>query len=381
MDFAGTLKKSKKIRLYPSREQKSLFKKWFGVQRLVYNLTVEFLNNLNGDPRPHWMAVAKIILADLPMFCKEVPYQIKKIAVKEACLSMTSGKIKVKKTGKPFKLKFKSRKDNTQSCYIPKSAISGYGIYYTIAGKINYSENLPKDICDSRLVSHNGRFFLTVPYLTNQTLSENQGCRVCSIDPGVRSFLTFYSDFSFGHIGNMDFGKIQRLCEHLDKLISKASKTCAKKRYRIKKAINRMRWRIKDLVKELHCKAARFLIDNFDIILLPTFETQNMSRRSTRKIRKKSVRAMLTWAHFQFKNRLKNMAFENSKIVLDVSEAYTSKTNSFTGEVKNIGGTKKIKVKKNKWIDRDILGARNILIKFLSENPIALGDQPLANVN
>lgn len=40
-----------------------------------------------------------------------------------------------------------------------------------------------------------------------------------------------------------------------------------------------------------------------------------------------------------------------------------------------------MQVKKNKWIDRDILGARNILIKFLSENPIALGDQPLANVN
>ena len=372
IDSEAILKKSKKIRIYATSKQKSIFKKWFGVQRLVYNLTIDFLNNIDGA-RPYWMIVAKIILAELPIFCKEVPYQIKKIAIKEDCQAISAGKIKANKTGIGFKLKFKSRKKPVQSCYISKSAISINGIYPTLTGMINYTENLPDDICDSRLLYHNGRYYLAVPYKTNQTLSENQG-RVCSIDPGVRSFLTFYSDFSFGHIGQSDFSRIQRLCEYLDALISKSVKSISRKRKYIKQAIYRMRWKIKDLVKELHCKTARFLIDNFDIFLLPTFETQQMTNRVIRKIRRKSVRSMLTFAHFKFKNRLKNMAFENGKTIIDVSEAYTSKTNSFNGEMKNIGGAKKIRISKNKWVDRDYNGARGILVKFLSENPIALGD-------
>ncbi len=56
-------------------------------------------------------------------------------------------------------------------------------------------------------------------------------------------------------------------------------------------------------------------------------------------------------------------------MVIDVDESYTSKINSWTGEIKwNLGGAKRIKVN-GSWVDRDINGARGILIKWLSENP------------
>ena len=61
----------------------------------------------------------------------------------------------------------------------------------------------------------------------------------------------------------------------------------------MRKAADQMRWKIRDLRTELHAKSARFLVDNFDIILIPTFETSQMAKRESRKLRSKIVRAML----------------------------------------------------------------------------------------
>ena len=65
------------------------------------------------------------------------------------------------------------------------------------------------------------------------------------------------------------------------------------------RAASRMRVRIGNLTDELHHQAARWLVDNFDVILLPTFETSDMARRGARKLRSKSVRSLLTYAHYQ----------------------------------------------------------------------------------
>jgi len=65
---------------------------------------------------------------------------------------------------------------------------------------------------------------------------------------------------------------------------------------------------------------------------------------------------------------LKDKAFEYEKIVRDVSEEYTSKTNPLTGEIKNIGGAKRIKIE-DKWVNRDVIGAFNILLKALVDTP------------
>ena len=55
-----------------------------------------------------------------------------------------------------------------------------------------------------------------------------------------------------------------------------------------------MRQRITNLVDELHWQLARWLTSNYRIILLPTFETQDLTQRAGRKIRSKTARMMLT---------------------------------------------------------------------------------------
>ncbi|WP_229424097.1 zinc ribbon domain-containing protein [Moorena producens] len=188
--------------------------------------------------------------------------------------------------------------------------------------------------------------------------------------PGVRTFLTFFSETSVGKIGHGDFSQIQRLCQHLDNLLSKISKAKRGQKRRMRKAARRMIIRIQNLIDELHHKAARFLVDNFDVILLPTFETSQMSKKGNRKLRSKTVRNMLNFAHYRFKEFLKHKAFLTGKTVVDVCEAYTSKTVSWTGEMVNIGGSKIIKSKVDgRAMDRDINGARGIFLRALGDTP------------
>jgi putative transposase len=376
MDLGNTPRKSRKIYLRLTPQQKILIKQWFGVSRFVYNTTIKLLQD--GKIKANWKAIKGEILNNLPDWCKEVPYQIKSIAIKDACKAVSNAKKKYKNGGGISKCRFRSRKDSVQSCYIPKTAVKKEGIYHTILGKIHYKEVLPSDFGDCRLVFAYGDYYLTVPVRkacpldieSSQRKAENQG-RVVALDPGIRTFLTFYSPNSFGWLGDAANIRIQKLCFKLDALISKMSKAKSHQKKRLKLAASRIRGKIKNLVSELHKKTAHFLVTNFDVIFLPTFETSQMSKKAKRRIKSKSVRQMLTLSHYQFKQFLKHKAFEHNKVVLDVNEAYTSKTVSWTGEiVKNLGGSKTIKSPSTgQAMDRDLNGARGIFLRALVDTP------------
>ncbi|WP_322112035.1 zinc ribbon domain-containing protein [Aerosakkonema funiforme] len=68
---------------------------------------------------------------------------------------------------------------------------------------------------------------------------------------------------------------------------------------------------------------------------------------------------------------MKHKAFEYSKVVLDVNEAYTSKTVSWTGEIiEKLGGAKFIKSQiDNRVMNRDLNGARGIFLRALVDTP------------
>jgi putative transposase len=313
------------------------------------------------------MAIKKETLPNMPNWVKEVPYQIKAIAIKDACAAVQQCKKLYQETKAFHAAKYRSRHDIKQTIFIPKSAMSENGVYHTLLGKLKSYESFPRPKGDCRLTVENGRWFINVPAATDDR-AENQG-RIVAVDPGVRSFVTFFSPESCGKLGVGDFSRIQRLCSHLDKLISRMSKAPRKQRYKMKKAAKRMRWKIKDLIDELHHKAALFLVNNFDVILIPKFETSEMSKRVNRKIQVKSVRSMLTFAHFRFQEFLKFKAYERGKKVIHVNEAYTSKTCSWNGAVKEIGSAKYIKDGKI-VVDRDYNGARGIFLRALRDSAI-----------
>jgi putative transposase len=340
------------------------------VSRYVYNATIAFLRDYEGDTKPSWMDIKKMFTRLLPDWTKDTPFQIKGIAIKDAHNAFWKTCKANKGSGKPATFRFRSRKDPVQSCFIPKTAISNKGIYPQASGKgLAYSEPLPESCLDSRLVWKAGKFYLAVPARYRVPYGENQALGVVAIDPGVRTFAAFYSVDSCGFIGSGDFSRIQRMAHYLDDLMSRASKAGKQKKKRMLLAGLRMRQKVQNLIDELHHKAALFLVCNFDCILLPTFEASQMVSRAGRKIRSKTVRNMLTFAHYRFKAFLKNKAFEHGKTVVDVCEAYTSKTHPETGEIKPIGSAKRIRLTSGEWVNRDIVGARNILLRALVDTP------------
>jgi putative transposase len=156
----------------------------------------------------------------------------------------------------------------------------------------------------------------------------------------------------------------QRLYLGLDSLYSKMAVEPSKKR-KFKLAAERQRWKIFDLIDDLHKKTAHFLVTRFSEIVIPTFETSQM----VTKLRSKTARSMLTFAHYRFKQFLLAKAEEYSCKVRIVSEAYTSKTCSYCGRIQNIGSKKVFKCSCGVNADRDLQGARGIYLRALGALP------------
>ncbi len=221
----------------------------------------------------------------LPNWTKDTPFQVKGMAIKDTHNAFWKTCKANKGSGKPATFRFRSRKDPAQSCYILKTAISENGIYPQISGKgLGYAEFLPESCLDSRLILKAGKFYLAIPSKHRVPYGENQAHGVTqsivAIDPGVRTFATFYSTESCGFLGEADFSRIQRMAHYLDDLMSRATKAGKQKKKRMMLAGLRMRQKVQNLIDELHHKTALFLVKNFDFILLPTFETSQMVGRS-----------------------------------------------------------------------------------------------------
>ena len=138
----------------------------------------------------------------------------------------------------------------------------------------------------------------------------------------------------------------------------------------MRKAQARLRQRIINLVDELHWQTARWLTGTYKVILIPAFETQDMTRRAGRKIRSKTARMMLSFRHYEFRQRLLWKAWQRGALVIEVNEAYTSKTRSWDGVVNdNLGGNTIVRDHDGFGMDRDVNGARGIFLRALGDSP------------
>lgn len=372
-ELSVTQIKTRKIRIYPTKEQRILLRRWFGVQRLVYNQAIQHYNDKEFDVR-HWMKLYAIVFSELDMdYVKEVPYDIRLIAVKDAYTAWKTNCKKAKNSGKPFSLRFKSRKDKVQSCYIKKTSISALGIYHTKSGRMKFSETdwfANSEISDCRLIYDHGRWFISIPRkITMQQTSETQGGAV-AVDPGIRNFGTYFStDGRFGWVGQRAFERILKLNLRIDKMRSIIAKTEDKLyKFRLRRAIDRLYHKIQDLVDELHWKFMNFLTKEFSVVIFPPFNVSDMVKKSGRKIRKVVVRSMMALKFYEFKERLKNKCKERHVLFIEQNEAWTSKTNSFNGEVMTNLGGREFFTYQGLRINRDINGSRNILLRAMRDS-------------
>jgi IS605 OrfB family transposase len=259
-----------------------------------------------------------------------------------------------------------------------------------------------------------GRFFLHVPIETplpdTKPLPERE---MGSIDPGSRTPFTAWGPTGHGSFGDDGFKKtILPLCEQLDVLVGRRDRAKTKwqtgqwtngapnhglafvggdfamistsgqwlgglKSYtrvlsRLERRIAVLRDRIKNLVDDLHKRVARSLLEKFDTVLVPVFETQKMVEHINeetgrrRIVNSKVARSLMTWAHYRFRSFLKHKALLLGKEVIIVTEEYTTKGCSRCGLITDIGGSKTFTCQHCGLVaPRDAKSARDIFAKHI----------------
>ena len=408
--------KSHKIKIYFNSIQKKNIKRIFGVYRYFYNRTIQYINNFDKKNNKTFYLVdygkdeSKIII-DLKdqknkltfitirnLIKKNYPEWINKInfpshlvdmGIKEAIRSYNGCMIKFNKYKIPFTLKYKTKKDKIQTLNIEKTMIQikTNSLFYNLKDidskqfifrnlKTSCNFNKYSNICDSSITwnQKTNEYFLNINFEDIKLPSSNilLNNKICSIDPGLKNFLTIYSDNSIDKIGIGIKDTLQKICKDIDIIISKQYKKKEgkykynhQKRRNLKKVLHRKIKYLDNLKEELHNKSVKYLCDNYGKIIIPPFETQKMV--SNIKLDSKTSRNLMCISYYKFLSKLKSRCIEYDIELVIRPEYYTSKTCTRCGNIKHDLKNANTYICKNcdLKIDRDINGARNILLRNL----------------
>jgi putative transposase len=187
----------------------------------------------------------------------------------------------------------------------------------------------------------------------SQVKFSSKGTRIISLDPGVRKFLVGYDPQGNSiFIGEGASVELTNLLYTIDKTDDKQYQFLLWKK-------------VKNLVEELHWKTISFLIENYDVILLPDFRVSRMIK--SRKLARITKRLMCMFSFHSFKTKLKYKCKTYGKTLIIVDESYTSCTCGVCGMINKTGGKEVFRCSSCELeIDRDVTGSRNILIKNIS---------------
>lgn len=358
----------------------------FGTHRAIYNKIVDSskddcyklsLKELNAKYRP--ISQKHSLTNYLPDYHLDVPEEVMDSTYRDFTKALKSSrelykvlKDKGDKTSFP-RLSFKSRKDNTTSIEIrSRSCKSTDGVLkffqrYFGFGKtegIKIKESIPDLNYSVRLLrTREGRYYLCIP--RNKEFKQTNSVRTCAIDPGVRSFITVYDPHGLTLSVDDTKDYIFKRCLLIDRLKSKLSEDQTKRcRHRLRKTIYRMYQRVKSMISDMHQKLSKWLSDNYSEVLLPSFNTSDMTSKQKR-ISSKTSRAMLTWSHYKFKKLLEYKMERSGGRVIECQEHYTTKTCSQCGIINHNITRQKVFTCPHCQLetDRDVNAARNIYLK------------------
>jgi putative transposase len=371
--------KCRKVRLWFTREEQVKLRQWFGTARFMYNKALVAYQNKEVKMTLDSLKSAfgsGITLAQnkSERWILDVPSKIRTGALRDLLKAYESNMEK----GEKFQLRFRSRKDGDQSIALERETIRDGILFPRYLDKAmplskRCSEELPADLGkrDCRLVRDRlGRYTLCIPVPTeSHTPLERK--QVVSIDPGVRAFHTFYSPDGevCGQIG-IGQARLKQYTDRIDKIRSRRA-LLPKEHPKIRKlarAEQRRQERVKNLVKELHHKTALYYVRNYECVLLPSFDVsrmvENQDPTKSRTIGKRTVRSMLDWRHYQFKQHLLHKAKEYNCQVVVTGEAYTTRTCGCCGYIKSdVGSSEVFSCNKCRWrCGRDYNAARNVLL-------------------
>ena len=364
---------TRQIRLYPTMEQRSILKQWFGVARKVYNSTLKICQarpKLNKSLDNLRFRIEKKLYHK--NYINRVPYHIKDNAISDYIKADDNARLKYRTTKKRSQMRFRSKKQSSQSIQ-PKNESTKpilnsnnrprlLQLYQRYLSPIKTKEDIP-DFSSCRIVMKYGREFYLSAEVKYGLPQKNQVVdldRTVAIDPNTKNMLAFYSTSTAGVFGeninqllDSKNSKISRL-QHFE---SKVSNKRTKKMLR-RKIIRQFNKR-EGIRDEIHWKLANALLKNYDTVIIPEFQEQ----KKCKTLRKSTNRQMFGISHSLFRDRLTHKADIQGKRVIIMTEEYTSKTCSQCGHY-NIPTDRCYYCFSCKLsIHRDINAAKNIMMK------------------
>lgn len=339
-----------KINIYPTSAQRKLLIEWFDLYRYTYNQSVKYIKS---NKLESFYTMRRLIKDLFPAEIKNriklcgVPVHTIDNAVKDA-VSAYKSSLALHKGKRLFRIRYKKEKAN-QIITLENSAFSKRFNSFSKKLGVVQSNKLFKLEHDCKLSYRNGNFILYTP-VDKPVMECLHTVECCSLDPGLRTFQTIYCNNGNSYkIGNNVTNKLAPL---MDKL--KDGKSKYKRRIRDK---------IKHLVDDLHWKSANILCKLSDKILIGNMSTRGVLQGN---LQSKTKNLLQCLSHYTFRHRLKAKCEEYGVQFIEADESYTSKTCGQCGKINNSLGSNKIfNCPCGFHIDRDVNGARNIMIKCL----------------
>jgi len=389
-----TLKKTLKLRLFPTPLQKKTLNKWASASRYTYNKVIACLNNPRNNCR-NWMKLrnrfvtAKRSNVDNNFFNNkkwllDTPKSIRLAAVKEAVKNLKTCFTNKRKGNIPkFFLTFKSKKKeklNGWSLGIEKNNVSKNGdelsIFSRLLGKVKYGRkkqlhklipsNKPK--FDPRIQRDKfGDYYLVVVVEKNVRKPPKVHDSIKSYDPGCKIFLTGYDPNGKALLlGKGCDETIFSMLEQLDGLISEMSKVKGKAYNSVHQKYIRLRKRIYNYKIELQNQVNNIVAKSSTLILFPKLDTGKLTLKETRQLKTKTARTMLNLGHCTAYEKLKLKCLEHGSLLLTVSEAYTTKTCGCCGTLNTCNNDRIFNCSSCSYkAERDLNGGQNILLRSL----------------
>ncbi len=186
----------------------------------------------------------------------------------------------------------------------------------------------------------------------------------CGIDPGLRTFMTVYSNHGIYEYNQCDEPRLQLNL----KINLLKNRKCLKKKHkksRVKKcAISKREERRSNLTDELHWTVINDLVRKNDLILYGDIKSHDIVKDGKNKFNNKRFNDT---KFYVFKQRLMYKALRSGKKVIPVCERYTTKGCSKCGNVKHDVGSNKTyycDILECAFVhDRDINSSKNIMMK------------------
>lgn len=389
-----TITKTLRIKLRLKPHQKKILETWSHHNRYTFNMTIEQIEKgVKNKRKLRDKLVTSEALPENRKWLLETPKVIRQQAVFKAHSNYKTA-VTNYKSGLTNKFQFQKKKNNLWTMGIEKQiSINKNGEMTMFKNKpfnfgsfkaidkvfkrgINHifepkGKNMkPRRECNIHRDDYN-RYYLIVPYtVKKQNPPKNE--RIVSLDPGLRKFLTAYSpdgEYAFLGINCRDrlfelFSKI----EIINNLLSTELTTSInRKRLRRRKlAVYR---KLGDLKRELHNKMINYLTTNYTSIVLGKINTKELVNREKSILRAKEKILLYSLGHYEFRCKLANACKSKGLNLYVVNEAWTSKTCTKCGLInKKLGGSETFNCSQcDNNVDRDVNGARNILIRNLHE--------------